>query len=151
MRHEPRPWLAITPWSQVLAPDGSVWTVLPHWPMWQRRITSPGRPVQVFAPSPVDTAVVLVPDVPDAMAALVASFGVPEVLGWRDEGAAWWRCPPAAPETVYRHLRDFHGTLTQGSPSARLTYPGGPPEALAYHWQLHQQQLVFPMPEPHTH
>jgi len=152
MRYEQRPWLTTTPWSQAVDPTGHVWTVQPHWPSWQRRITCRcGHGPLVWAPSPTDMTYVLVPEVPDAMSALVATFGVPEVLAWRDEGAAWWRCAPPTAETVYRHLRDFHGTLTQGSPSARLGYPGGHAEALAYHWQLHQQQLVFPMPEPHTH
>lgn len=151
MRHEQRPWLAVVPWSQVLGVDGQVWTVLPHWPAWQKRITRQGRPVAVFTPRVMDTATVLVPDEPEAFAVLVAAFGVPEVLAWRPDERTWWTCPPAIPSTVLAHLRDWHGTLEQGSPSARLTHRSTA-EALAYHWQLHQQQLVFPLPnDPHIH
>lgn len=150
MQYERRLWLAVTPWSQVVGRDGYAWTVLPHWPAWQKRITRKGRDDQTFTPELADMASVLVPDKSDAMAALVASFGVPEVIAWRDEGSVWWVAPQPVASTVLAHLRDWHGTLKQGSPSARITHTDV--EALAYHWQLHQQQLVFPLPDdPHTH
>lgn len=152
MRYEQRPWLAITPWSQILGLDGYAWTVLPTWPPTCKQIVRPGREVQTFAPGPTQTATVLVPDEPEALATLAATFGAPEILAWRPDERTWWACPPQTVATVDTHLRDWHGTLDQGSPSARLSYPGGTVEALAYHWQLHQQQLVFPLPnDPHTH
>lgn len=150
MRYELRPWLAVAPWSQVIGLDGYAWTVLPHWPPHQKRITRRGRDVQLFTPGVMDMANVLVPDEADALAALAATFGAPEVLGRWQAPDTWWTCPASAPATVLAHLRDMHGTLDQGSPSARLTH-NSLAEALAYHWQLHQQQLMFPIPSPHVH
>lgn len=151
MRYERRPWLTVTPWSQVLGLDGYAWTVLPHWPPYQRRITRKGREVQMFTPGLTDLATVLVPDEADALATLAATFGVPEVLAWRPDERTWWTCPAQTPATVGAHLRDWHGTLDLGSPSSRLSYRS-PAEALAHHAQLHQQQLVHPLPNgPHAH
>lgn len=150
MIQQQRPWLAVVPWSQVVGRDGYAWTVLPHWPPYQKRITRKGREVQVFVPAVMDMATVLVPDERDALSALAATFGAPEVLAWRGDEREWWTCPPSVPATVLAHLRDMHGTLDQGSPSARLTH-ASLAEALAYHWQLHQQQLMFPIPCPHVH
>lgn len=151
VKYEQRPWLATVPWSQVLGVDGHVWTVLPHYPPHERRISRPGVWPIAFAPGLADMATVLVPDDADALASLAASFGLPEVLAWRDEGQTWWTCPQPVASTVLAHLRDWHGTLDQGSPHARLTHESAA-HALAYHWQLHQQQFVFPLPnDPHTH
>ena len=153
MRHEQRPWLATVPWSQVLGVDGHVWTVLPHYPPHERRISRPGVWPVTFAPG-FTTTTVLVPDDADAMAALAATFGLPELIAWKDDDASvWWTCPPAVESTVLAHLRDWHGTLDRGSSTARLTHESSA-HALAYHWQLHQQQLVHPDPlagRPHFH
>lgn len=150
MRHEQRPWLAITPWSQVQGVDGHVWTVLPHWPAYLRRIARPGVAPLVFDPG-YSIATVLVPEDADALATLAATFGAPEVLAWRFSENTWWSFLPAVETTVLAHLRDWHGTLDSGSSSARLTHRSTA-EALAYHWQLHQQQLVHPLPHgPHYH
>jgi len=149
--YERRPWLAVVPWTQIVGADGYVWTVLPHWPPYQKRVTRPGCGVQLFTPGAMDETTVLVPDEADALATLAATFGMPEVLAWRPDERTWWTCPIPTASTVLAHLRDWHGTLDQGSPSARLTHHSDA-EALAYHWQLHQQQLVFPLPnDPHTH
>lgn len=145
MRYERRPWLAVVPWTQVLGGDGCVWTVLPSWPAWQKRITRPGQPDQVFAPQIMDEITVLVPDEAYALAALAATFGRPELLAWKPSETVWWTCPQQVESTVLAHLRDWHGTLDLGSPSARLTHRSLA-EALGYHWQLHQQQLVHPDP-----
>lgn len=152
MKYEQRPWLTTVPWSQVIGADGNVWTVLPHWPLWERRINRPAAPWPfTFTPACDALVTVLVPDESDALAALAAVFGMPEVLAIRPTDSTWWRVAPPVPATVLAHLRDWHGTLDQGSPHARLTHRS-PEEALAYHWQLHQQQLVFPLPpDPHTH
>jgi hypothetical protein len=152
VKHERRPWLAVVPWSQVLGLDGYAWTVLPHWPPYQKRIVRRGRDVTLFTPAVMDETTVLVPDEADALATLAATFGRPEVIAWRPDERTWWTVVQPVDSTVYAHLRDWHGTLESGSPSYRGTFPGGTPEALAYHWQLHQQQLVFPLPnDPHTH
>lgn len=151
MRYERRPWLATVPWSQIVGADGYAWTVLPHWPSWQRRIVRRGREVAVFAPAVMDEVTVLVPDEQDALAVLAATFGAPEVIGWRASEGTWWTLPAATERSVLAHLRDWHGTLELGSPSARLTHRSNA-EALGFHWQLHQQQLVFPLPnDPHAH
>lgn len=151
MRRERRPWLATVPWSQVEGVDGYVWTVLPHWPPYERRISRHGVEPIAFTPGLADATTVLVPEDADALFNLATVFGVPEVLAWRDEGQTWWTCPPVVASTVLAHLRDWHGTLDRGSPSARLTHTSDA-AALAYHWQLHAQQLVFPLPnDPHTH
>ncbi len=153
MRYERRPWLATVPWSQVMiAAPWYVWTVLPHWPPYQKRIIcrETGSIPFLFTPQPTDMVTVLEPDEPEALANLAAAFGMPELLAWHGPGDAWWTCPPAVAATVLAHLRDWHGTLDQGSPSARLTHHSDA-EALAYHWQLHQQQLVFPLPVGHAH
>jgi hypothetical protein len=151
MRHEPRPWLAITPWSQIMGADGQPWTVMPHWPAHQKRITRRGAAEYVFTPRPMDMATVLVPDDADALATLAAAFGgPPEVTARWTAPASWWECPQQTEPTVLAHLRDWHATLEPGSPSARLTHSNNL-EALGYHWQLHQQQLVFPLPVGHVH
>ena len=85
------------------------------------------------------------------MAALIASFGVPELIAWRNDSNNWWTVPELTDATVLAHLRDWHGTLDRGSPSARLTHRSNA-EALAYHFQLHQQEIVFPPTgDPHAH
>jgi hypothetical protein len=146
MRYEPRPWLAITPWSQIVGADGQPWTVLPHHTAYQKRITRKGAAEYLFTPRAMEMATVLVPDDADAYAALVASFGVPEVLAVWEAPASWWTCPQVELSTVDAHLRDWHGTLELGTTS-HLTR--SQTEALAYHWQVHQQQLVMPLPRGH--
>jgi hypothetical protein len=149
MRYETRPWLAVTPWSQVRTPDTLIWTVLPWWPPYQKRITRPGQPwPYLFTPAVMDTVTVLVPDEADAIAALTQTFGVPELLAWKSSDVAPWTCPPITLASVLAHLRDWHRTLDTGTTS-HLTH--GTTEALAYHWQVHQQQLVHPLPIPHLH
>lgn len=153
MRQERVPWLTVVPWSQVVGLDGYAWTVLPHWPPYQKRIVRRGREVQLFSPGPLDMATVLVPDEADALATLAATFGRPELIAWRPTESVWWTCPAQTLATVLAHLRDWHGTLERGSPTARITHHS-PEAALAYHWQLHQQQLVHPDPlagQPHYH
>jgi len=153
MQYEQRPWLAVVPWSQVMiAPPWYVWTVLPSWPPYQKRIIC--REVAptpfVFTPGPMDMVTVLVPDERDALAALAATFGGPlEVIARWTPPATWWDCPQQTAATVDTHLRDWHGTLDLGSPSYR--HSRDTTEALGYHWQLHQQQLVFPLPVGHVH
>lgn len=150
MIRESRPWLAVTPWSQILGADGQPWTVLPSWPPYVKRIARPGGPMLQFSPRPMDMATVLVPDELEALAALAATFGEPEILGRWSAPATWWECPQQTEQSVLAHLRDWHGTLDQGSPHARLTHRNNL-EALGFHWQLHQQQLVFPLPVGHAH
>ena len=149
MKYVQRPWLTLVPWTQFLGLDGYAWTVLPSWPPYEKRIIRPGRAEQIFRPTPADMATVIEPDEPEALATLAATFGRPDILAFRPSAAEWWRCPEQVAATVLAHLRDFHGTLDLGSPSYRHTRDDA--EALAYHWQLHQQQLMFPLPVPHTH
>lgn len=148
MMYEQRPWLAVTPWSQVVGRDGYAWTVLPHHTPAEKRITRKGREVQMFTPGVLDIATVLVPDEADAWAALVDSFGVPEVLGRWQAPDTWWTCPEPQLDTVLAHLRDWHGTMERGTTSHLVS---STTEGLAYHWQVHQQQLVMPLPTPHVH
>ena len=148
MMHQRQPWSAVVPWSQILGADGQPWTVMPNWPPYQKRIMRQGGPVLVFTPRPTDTATVLVPEDSEALAILAATFGPLELLGeWRAP-AAGWTCPMLNPDTVDAHLRDWHKTLETG-PTFHHTRSSA--EALAYHWQVHQQQLVMPTPGFHVH
>lgn len=146
MRYERHLWSTVTPWSQILGADGLPWTVTPHWPPPQKRITRQGGPVLMFTPRPADVATVLVPDDDDAFAAIAATFGVPEVLAWQNPPDQRWYVPAAMLDTVNAHLRDWHGTMDLGTTHHRT---GSPTEALHYHWQCHQQQLVLPLPRGH--
>lgn len=147
MRYERRPWLSVVPWCQVRA-DGGPLTVLPSWPPYVKRVTWPGGPVATFTPGPMDMASVLIPDEADAYAALIASFGMPELLATREAPDLSWSLPGQTPATVGAHLRDWHGTLDLGTTYQRTR---SDLDALALHWQLHQQQLVHPIPTPHLH
>jgi len=106
----------------------------------------------VFTPKPMAMVQVCEPDDTEALANLAAVFGQPQVLAtWCDDLADWWRCPhpsPASRTDVNAHLRDFHRTLDSGATS-HLTRNVN--ESLNYHWQLHQQVLVHPLPIKHFH
>lgn len=149
MNYVTRPWLAVVPWSQVLLSSGAIATVLPHWPPHQRRMMLPGRAPVVFEPAPMAMVTVCEPDDVEALAAIAAVFGKPDVLAELDgKTGQWWRCPPAVAATVDAHLRDWHRNLDPGATS-HLTRNVN--DALQYHWQLHQQVLVHPLPSLHFH
>ena len=144
-----RPWLAVVPWTQVRLSHGAIATVLPHWPLYQRRIMLPGRPPVVFEPAPMAMVDVCEPTDAECLATLALAFGQPEVLAKLDGlSGDWYRAPEMVASTVNRHLRDFHRTLDLGT-----TYHAtrSVSESLAYHWQLHQQVLVHPLPIKHLH
>lgn len=148
MRVESRPWLSVVPWCQVATGDRTA-TVLPHWPPYQKRVLlAPGTAPFIFTPAPMAMTTVLIPDEADAYAALIDSFGMPELLATREAPDLSWSCPAQVPATVGAHLRDWHGTLDLGTTYQRTR---SDLDALALHWQLHQQQLVHPIPTPHLH
>ena len=109
-------------------------------------ITRKGAATFVFTPRPTDMTTVLVPDEREAFAALVASFGMPEVLATWEAPATSWTVPQLTEATALAHLRDWHGTMERGTTSHLV---GSTAEALRYHWQVHQQQLVMPLPRGH--
>lgn len=145
-----RPWLAVPPWTQVRLSHGAIATVLPHWPLYQRRIMLPGRAPVVFTPEPMAFVDVCEPSDEEALATLAAVFGPLELVREQvTEGAdPWWRCPEVEPATALAHLRDVHRTLDTGTTSHLVGSVG---EALRYHWQVHHQQLVHPLPIKHFH
>jgi len=109
----------------------------------------PGWPPVVFTPGPMAMADVCEPDEAEALANLAAVFGRLDLLAEWDAGHGdWWRCPPVEPATVGAHLRDMHRTHDTGTNahSSRSVV-----EDSAYHWQLHQQVLVHPLPVKHFH
>lgn len=148
MMRELHPWPDIPPWSQILGADGQPWTVVPNWPPYQKRITRQGGPTLTFVPRPADLATVLVPEDGEALAILASAFGPLELLGEWHAPANSWTCPMVDPDTVDAHLRDWHHTLESGT-TFHITR--STTEALAYHWQVHQQQLVRPLPGFHVH
>jgi hypothetical protein len=143
-----RPWLAVVPWTQVRLSSGAIATVLPHWPLYQRRLMLPGRAPVVFTPEPMAFAEVCEPDDQEALATLAAAFGPLEVVAEYGATADWWRCPAVDERSVYAHLRDVHRTLDRGTTS-HLTSSVN--DALRYHWQVHHQLLVHPLPLKHFH
>lgn len=149
MEYVTRPWLAVVPWTQVRLSSGAIATVLPHWPLYQRRIMLPGRAPVVFVPEPMAMVEVCEPDEAEALANLALVFGQPEHLAALDGLTAdWWRCPEVDAGTVNRHLRDFHRNLDTGTTS-HLTRNVN--DSLNYHWQVHHQVLVHPLPVRHFH
>lgn len=148
MEYVSRPWLAVPPWTQVRLSHGGVATVLPHWPLYQRRITLPGRAPVVFEPLPMAMVDVCEPTTEECLAHLAARFGQPEVLAEYGSSGEWWQCPDVTTRTVDAHLRDMHRTLDLGTTS-HLTRSVN--ESLTHHWQVHHQLLVHPLPVPHFH
>lgn len=109
----------------------------------------PGMPPVVFTPAPMAFVEVCEPDDVEALTTLALVFGQPEHLGRLDGlTGEWWRCPEPTAATVDRHLRDMHRTQDRGTTS-HLT--GSVNESLTYHYQIHRQVLVHPLPVPHFH
>lgn len=149
MNYVSRPWLAVTPWTQVRLGPGVIATVLPHWPLHERRFTLPGRAPVVFTPAPMAFVEVCEPTEPEALATLALAFGQPEHLGRLDGLTAdWWRCPEVTERNIDAHLRDWHRTHDLGTTSHRTRNVN---ESLRYHWQVHHQLLVHPLPVAHFH
>lgn len=147
MNYVSRPWLAVVPWTQVRLSHGAIATVLPHWPLYQRRIMLPGRAPVVFEPAPAAFVDVCEPSDEEALAVLAATFGPLELIAEQVAGE-WWRCPPINAENVLGHLRDIHRTHERGTTSY---LPRSVGDAWRYHYLVHQQVLVHPLPIKHFH
>lgn len=150
MRYTARPWLAVVPWSQVRLNHGAIATVLPHWPIYQRRIMLAGRAPVVFTPEPASFVEVCEPDESEALATLALAFGQPEVLATLDGlSGEWWRAPAVTPDNVLGHLRAMHGAYTQNPRGSYL--PRSVADGLRHHYLEHQQLLVHPLHTNHFH
>lgn len=150
MEYVSRPWLAVVPWTQVRLSHGAIATVLPHWPLYQRRIMLPGRAPVVFEPAPGAFVEVCEPSTEEALAVLAASFGPLELVRQQvtEDADPWWRCPAVDERSIGAHLRDVHRHHDLGTTSYLARSVS---DALRRHYLEHQQVLVHPLSIRHFH
>lgn len=139
------PWSDVFPWAQILGADGQLWTVLPSWPMFPRRIARPGAPTWLLPVAPTDLVTIYVPSDSEAINILRSAFDL-EALAVTSDHRTPWRCPAVVTHwQLNRHLRDFHGVPigTAGNLTEHDTH--------RWHNGLHQQVSIYPLPVSHIH
>lgn len=148
------PWHEIGPWSQVLGPDGYIWTVLPSRAPGARLLGRPGGGTMSIIPG--RPARLLVPDTSDALATLRAAFARADLL-WRDVAPAsapgsFLACPiPRVRDghtshLLANHMRELHGAEPPVSLGARPL-----DSIMAVHLGWHSRQLLSPPRVAHVH